>query len=211
MRVSSAASPPCWKANIAITKPGVQKPHCVASASISACCTGCSAPSAAARPSTVSTRAAVELRQQHQAGIDRLVVAACRRLRARPRWCRRRNRPRRSLPWCRSAARRSRSQSSTVVVGGTPASGARHSVQQEPDFGHGYARVIRMAPCTDCATGGECGTDQPITHHPTTPPRMRWRSPACSCRPSRRRRSRSPSAPAWPGAGTARRLPRRAR
>src|SRR5262249_7799344 len=51
----SAGSPPWWKANIAMTKPGVQKPHWVASASTSACCTGWSAPSGPARPSTVRT------------------------------------------------------------------------------------------------------------------------------------------------------------
>ena len=51
----SAGSPPWWKANIAMTKPGVQKPHWVASVSTIACCTGWSAPSAAARPSTVKT------------------------------------------------------------------------------------------------------------------------------------------------------------
>ena len=40
-------------ATVATTKPGVQKPHISPSASQKACCTGCSVPSALARPSTV--------------------------------------------------------------------------------------------------------------------------------------------------------------
>ena len=42
--------------------------------------------------------AIVDLRQHHQAGIHRLIAAAIRQPRGQARWCRRRNRPRRTLP-----------------------------------------------------------------------------------------------------------------
>jgi hypothetical protein len=117
----SAGSPPWWKANIAMTNPGVQKPHWVASVSIIACCTGCSVPSGAARPSTVSTAqlsiCGSIIRQEFTAwncsdpstGRPRTMVQAPQSPSAQP-----------SLVPVRCA--RVRSQSSTVMVGGAPSS-----------------------------------------------------------------------------------------
>ena len=53
--------------------PGVQKPHCEPCRSTIACCTGWSA-SPSARSSTVSSFGAVELAEQQNAGVDRLVA-----------------------------------------------------------------------------------------------------------------------------------------
>ena len=53
----SRARRPCRNAVMAMMKPGVQKPHCVPSVSTIACCTGCSGPSGAASPSTVTSAA----------------------------------------------------------------------------------------------------------------------------------------------------------
>jgi hypothetical protein len=117
----SAGSPPWWKANIAITKPGVQKPHWVASASTSACCTGWSAPSGPAKPSTVRTAqlsiCGSIIRQEFTARScsdpsmrrPRTMVQAPQSPSAQP-----------SLVPVRCA--RVRSQSSTVMLGGAPSS-----------------------------------------------------------------------------------------
>ncbi len=105
-----------------MTKPGVQKPHCEPWQSTIACCTGCSAAVGGLQVLDGEQLAAVERRHELDAGIDRAVVEPVAvGLGRRPR-CRRRSRPRCSLPWCRCGARSSRSQSSTVWVGSTRSS-----------------------------------------------------------------------------------------
>ena len=56
-----------------MTKPGVQKPHCEPWVATIACCTGCSPPSRTWRSSTVDHLLAVDLAQELDAGVDRLI------------------------------------------------------------------------------------------------------------------------------------------
>ena len=97
-----------------ITKPGVQKPHCEPWQSTIACWTGCRPPQRAG--CSTAKLAAVERRQEADAGIDRLISAAGRQSSRPTTTVERRNRPRHSLPWCghcacRSAASRAPSAS----------------------------------------------------------------------------------------------------
>ena len=106
-----------------ITKPGVQKPHCEPWQSTIACCTGCSAPGRLARHGSCRS-STVNRALPSSVGRNWMQALTVRRLRPPTRWparrradglgrrparprsrCRRRNRPRRSLPWCRCSAR----------------------------------------------------------------------------------------------------------
>ena len=100
-----------------MTKPGVQKPHCEPCLSTIACCTGMQL-AAVGEILDRDDVGAVGLAGEQDAGIDRLIDHAIAAPRAAARPCRRRSRPRRSLPWCRSRARRaadSRAASASVT------------------------------------------------------------------------------------------------
>ena len=122
-------------ANIDMTKPGVQKPHCEPWQSTIACCTGCRLPSGCLQVLDREQLAAVERGHELDAGIDRPVVEPVALGPAERRRCRRRSRPRCSLPWCRSAARSSRSQSSTVMGRVDPVELAQLVAEEEADCG----------------------------------------------------------------------------
>ena len=134
-------------------------------------------------------RAAVELRQHHQAGIDRLVVQLPVGLAPDHDACRRRNRPRRSLPWCRSAApRAAASRAPSWSAARRPRRAASPFNRKRISAIGQLAQDSRVPlPCADPVRAVHRACHVRTIHRrppQTAPPRRRWRSPACSCRPA---------------------------
>ncbi len=146
-----AARRPCRvSANIDMTKPGVQKPHCEPWQSTIACCTGCRRAVGGLQILDGEQLAAVERRHELDAGIDGAVVEPRRRCGLATTTVQAPQSPSAQPSLVPVRRRASRSQSSTVWVGSTRSSStsswpsrkrtlSRMAVHRTP--------LARQAPC----------------------------------------------------------------